>query len=179
MDLTFDKMAWNIYPLHTCSHGGGSDMSTFKAESRFGLMVAVVLAVLIMGGCAKTIKYSYDIKTSFSGLNSYKWEPSSAPYRQDALLETNVQSLADQILEKKGFNRTPEKPDLLVSMSYEHEITTTKYNYQLRMLTLNIYKSENNELIWRGTAFGPIHTDAASEDLRQAVQDVLSNFPPK
>jgi hypothetical protein len=154
-------------------------MSIFKAKLRFASIGAVVLALLIMGGCTKAIKYSYDVNTSFSGLKSYMWEPSSTPYRQDSLLEANVQFLADQALEKKGFNRTPEKPDLLVSLSYEHEISVTKYNYQLRMLTLNICKSQNNELIWRGTAFGPIHTDAASEDLRQAVQDVLSNFPPK
>jgi hypothetical protein len=155
-------------------------MGIFKAEARFGLVLAVVLGVLIMGGCAtKGIKYSYDIGTSFSGLNRYQWEPSSAPYRQDPLLEANVRFLTDQILARKGFNRTADKPDLLVSTSYEHEVTVTEYSYQLRMITLNIYKSENKELIWQGTAFGPISTDAASEDLRRAVQDVLSNFPPR
>jgi hypothetical protein len=154
-------------------------MSIFKAEARFRLIGAVVLAVLIMGGCAKAIKYSYDINTSFSGLNSYKWEPSSPPYRQDSLLEANVQFLADQALEKKGFSKRSEKPDLLVSMSYEHEVVNSKYIYQLRMMTLNIYKSENKELIWRGSAFGTINTEAASDDLRQAVQGILSNFPPK
>jgi hypothetical protein len=154
-------------------------MSIFKAEARFGLIGALVLAVLIVGGCAKAIKYSYDISTPFSGLNSYKWEPSSPPYRQDSLLEANVQFLADQALEKKGFSKTSGKPDLLVSMSYEYEVSNSKYSYQLRMMTLNIYKSENKELIWRGSAFGPINTDAASEDLSQAVQDILLNFPPK
>jgi Domain of unknown function (DUF4136) len=154
-------------------------MSIFKADARFGLIGAVVLAVLIMGGCAKAIKYSYDISTPFSGLNSYKWEPSSPPYRQDPLLEANVQFFADQALEKKGFSKTSEKPDLLVSMSYEYEVSNSKYNYELRMMTLNIYKSENNELIWRGSAFGAIKTDAASEDLRQAVQGILLHFPPK
>jgi hypothetical protein len=154
-------------------------MSTFKAEARFGLIGAVVLAVLIMGGCAKAIKYTYNINTSFSGLNSYKWEPSSPPYRQDPLLEANVQFLADQALAKKGFTMASEKPDLLVSMSYEYEVINYKYIYQLRMITLNIYKSENKELIWRGSAFGPIKTDTASGDLRQAVQGILLNFPPK
>jgi hypothetical protein len=154
-------------------------MSTFKAEARFGWIGAVVLAVLVMGGCAKAIKYSYDINTSFSGLNSYKWEPSSPPYRQDPLLEANVQFLADQALAKKGFSMTSEKPDLLVSMSYEYEVVNYKYIYQLKTITLNIYRAENNELIWRGSAFGTIKTDAASEDLRKAVQGILLNFPPK
>jgi hypothetical protein len=177
--MTFDKMAWNIYSARTCCCGGGSDMSIFKTETHLGLIWAMVLAVLIMGGCAKAIKYSYDINTSFSGLNGYKWEPSSPPYRQDSLLEANVRFFADQDLEQKGFNKTSEKPDLLVSMSYEHEVINSKYIYQLRMITLSIYKSENKELIWRGSAFGAIKTDAASEDLRRAVEGILLNFPPK
>jgi hypothetical protein len=154
-------------------------MSTCKTEARFGLIGAVVLAVLIMGGCAKAIKYSYDMNTSFSGLNTYKWEPSSPPYRQDPLLEANVQFLADEAFAKKGLSIASEKPDMLVSMSYEYEVMNSKYIYQLRTITLNIYKSENRELIWRGSAFGNIKTDAASEDLKQAVEGILLNFPPK
>jgi len=30
-----------------------------------------------------------------------------------------------------------------------------------------------------GTAFGTINTDAASGDLKEAVQGILSNFPPR
>jgi hypothetical protein len=87
-------------------------------------------------------------------------------------------------------------------MSYEFDtgIYQYNYNYELRMLTLNIYKirndvplgsemskmsmhreisTENKELVWRGTAYGTINSDAASKDLKQAVQEILSNFPPK
>jgi hypothetical protein len=35
------------------------------------------------------------------------------------------------------------------------------------------------ELVWRGTALGTIYTDAASGDLKHAVEGILSNFPPK
>jgi len=44
---------------------------------------------------------------------------------------------------------------------------------------LNIYKSEQKELIWQGTASGSIRTDAASGDLKRVVQSILSKFPPK
>jgi hypothetical protein len=47
------------------------------------------------------------------------------------------------------------------------------------MLTLKIYQRESKEIIWRGTAPGTINTDAASGDLKSAVQSVLSKFPPK
>jgi len=154
-------------------------MRVFKAETRLAAIVTVFLAVLIMGGCATTVKYSYDVRAGFPGLKSFKWVPSSAISSQDSLLETNVQFLAEQLLEQKGFTKVPEKSDLLISMNYESEYTSSRFGYQLRMLTLNIYKSEPKELIWQGTASGSIRTDAASDDLKQAVQGILSNFPPK
>ena len=154
-------------------------MSVFKAKTHILSIRTIFFVVLIMVGCATTIKYSYDTSKEFSGLKSYKWAPSSAISSRDSLLEINVQVLAEQFLEQKGFTKVPEKSDLLISMNYESEIGTSQYGYQLRMLTLNIYKSEPKELIWRGTAAGSINTDAASNDLKQAVQGILSNFPPK
>jgi len=83
------------------------------------------------------------------------------------------------LLGQKGFTKVPEKSDLLISMNYESELGYSQYGYQLRMLTLSIYKSERKELIWRGTASGSISTDAASDDLKRAVEGILSNFPPR
>jgi hypothetical protein len=154
-------------------------MRVFKSAARLAVMGTVFLAVLIMAGCATTVKYSYDTRAGFSELKSYKWAPSSAISSKDSLLETNVQVLAEQVLEQKGFTKVPEKSDLLISMTYESEYDRSQFGYQLRMLTLNIYKSEPKELIWQGTAYGSIYTDAASSDLKQAVQGILSNFPPK
>ena len=174
-------------------------MSIFKGKGRLALIVTVFLSVLIMGGCATTIKYSYDTKTSFSEQKSYTWAQSSAMCRQDPLLEANVRALADQLLAQKGFTKMSEKSDLMISMSCEFNNGIYQYSYQLRMLTLNIYRikrdtpspsdmprmstqkentAENRELVWRGTACGTINTDAASDDLKQAVQGILSNFPP-
>lgn len=165
-----------------------------------GILMTVVLAFLILGGCAPAIKYSYDTKTVFPEQKSYSWAPSSAMYRQDPLLENNVQTLADQLLAQKGLTKTSGKPDLLISMQYEFESVVYQHSYQLRMLTLNIYRNrrdmpppsdmatpsllkgntlENAELVWQGTAVGCIHTDAASGGLTKAVQGILSNFPPR
>ena len=160
------------------------------------LVVTALLAVLVLGGCA-SIKYSYDMKSSFSAPKNYAWAPSEATYGKDPLLESNVQVLADQLLAQKGYVRISEKPDLVVTMSYEFDSSSYRDNYELRMLTLNVYqikpgmpspsdvpkmsmqKENNVELIWRGTAFGSISTDAASADLKKAVHGILSNFPPK
>ncbi len=175
-------------------------MDVFKRKGRLTQIAAVLLSVLFMGGCATAIKYSYDTKTNFSEQKSYTWALSSAQYRQDPLLEKNVQTLADQLLAEKGLTRTSEKPDLIMSMSYEFESVVYQYDYRLRMLTLNVYKAksdmpssadtpktsmyreatlENKDLVWRGTAVGCICTDAASGDLKKAIQGILSNFPPR
>lgn len=174
-------------------------METFTGKGRIELIITVLLSVLIVGGCATTVKYSYDMKTSFSEGRNYKWASSSGIYGRDHLLEMNVQVLADQLLTQKGFTMASAKPDLMISISYEFGDGMYRDSYELRMLTLNIYKvssgmpsssdmaetsmqggntTENKELIWRGTAFGTISTDAASGDLKKAVQGILSNFPP-
>jgi len=153
-----------------------------EVETRFVLMIiVVVLTALIVSGCATRINYSYDLGMSFVGLKSYKWDPSSPPPRQFSLVEANVQFIADQVLDKKGFNKSSGKPDFMISINYEYEIESYhyQYGYQLRMLTLNIYRVDNKELIWQGTAEGTINSDATSRDLKIAVQDILSTFPPK
>ena len=151
-------------------------MSVFKGNKRWAMIATVLLSVPIMGGCAPTFKYTYDTKTRFAEQKSYTWAPSSS---LDRLLETNVQVLADQLLAKKGFNKISEKADLVITMNYESNYYESQNSYQLRMLNLNIYKTENKELVWRGTAFGTINTDATSGDLKHAVEGILSNFPPK
>ncbi len=58
-------------------------------------------------------------------------------------------------------------------------ISITTPNYELRMLTLNISRADTNDLVWRGTATGSMRTDAASGELKKAVEGILINFPPK
>lgn len=157
-------------------------MRVCKAETRFVLMIiAVVLTALVAWGCATKINYSYDLGMSFVGLKSYKWGPPSAPARQFSLVESNVQFIADWVLGKKGFNKSSEKPDFMISINYDYDIGSYHYQYrpQLCMLTLNIYRMDNNKLIWQGTKLGAINTDKSSSDLKKAVEDILSKFPPK
>ena len=154
-------------------------MSVFRGKERWAMIATILLSVLIMTGCATTIKYSYDTKTKFADQESYAWAPSSSLYQPDHLLETNVQDLADPILAQKGFTKVSEPSDLVITVNYESDIYNRQSGYRLRMLNLSIYKTENRELVWRGTAFGTIDTDAASSDLKDAVQGILSHFPPK
>ncbi len=154
-------------------------MNVFKTDARSGfIFLALLTAIIILGGCYSSgVKYIYNPGTSFSGLNSYAWTPVSDRGRQASLVVTNIQFVADQVLAQKGFKKTSSTPDLLISIDNEYDAFSDVY--QLRMMTLNIYQRESNELIWRGTAPGNINTDAASNDLKNAVWDVLAKFPPK
>ena len=153
-------------------------MSVFKGKERWAMVAALLLSVLTMGGCATSFKYSFDAKTRFAEQKSYAWATSSSLNQIEHLLESNVQGLADPLLAQKGFKKVSERADLVITMSYEYDFGYQN-SYQLRMLSLNIFKGENKELVWLGTALGTINTDAASGNLRQAVQGILSNFPPK
>jgi hypothetical protein len=149
-----------------------------KTEFSYGWIAAVLLAFLILGGCSKaTIKYSSIARTGFQELKSYQWAKADGLYRQDPLLEANVQSLVDRDLEQKGLVKKTEKADLLIWIGYEYD--SDSYSTLLRTLNLNISRADNNELVWRGTASGAIRTDVASSDVKKAVEGILANFPQK
>jgi hypothetical protein len=161
------------------SDEGGSVMDVKKTEFRYGWIVAVLLAFLIMGGCgsSKAIKYSSIARTGFQELKTYQWAKADGLYRQDPLLETNVQLLVDRDLEQKGLVKKMEKADLIIWIGYEYD--PNSYSTLLRTLNLNISRADNNELVWRGTAAGAIRTDATSSEVKKAVEGILANFTKK
>jgi hypothetical protein len=155
-------------------------MSAHSRRSAVRILVALAapLAILGAGGCGTTINHSYEPSTNFGPLKSYAWAPGSPTYSQNSLVEANVRSVADPILEKKGFKRTTANPDLVIQVKLENYPYGSAEGYELRMLDLNMYRADGQTLIWRGTASGSISTDSASDDLNSAVQGILAAFPP-
>jgi hypothetical protein len=147
-------------------------------------LVAVFAAMVIAGGCSTTSKsttitYSYEPRFSFPEAKTYKWDQAKPTYRQDPLLEANVRFLTDRQLVAKGLTAQTGKTDLLVWIGYDVDPYNAGYGYELRALTLNISRADDNNLVWRGLATGAIKTDAASGELKKAVEEMLVNFPPK
>ena len=153
-------------------------MRRVEKRTRWGMMATVLASALLMGGCT-TFKYTFDMKSSFTEQKSYAWAPAMFTNQSGRLLESNVQVLSDQLLAQKGFRKTAEKGDLEVMVGFTSISYRDKDTYEIEQLTLSFYKTEKKELIWRGTAFGTINVDAASDDLKKAVEGILSNFPPK
>ena len=154
---------------------------------RFSAVVAVILASVIAGGCSTTaitgaaITYSYEPRANFAEFKTYRWAEAGQAYGRDTLLEANVRFLADRQLEAKGLALKADQADLLVWIGNELDTSSYSYGYgyELRKLTLNISRADNKQLVWRGNASGAIKTDAASGDLRNAVEGMLANFPPR
>ena len=153
-------------------------MRAIEGKTRWALMATVLSSALVMGGCT-TFKYAFDMKTSFAEQKSYAWAPATSANQTGHLLESNVQVLADQLLAQKGFKKASEKADLEVMTGFVSSSYRDKDIYQIEQLNLSFYKTEKRELVWRGTAFGTIKVDAASDDLKKAIEGILSNFPPK
>jgi len=153
-------------------------MRLFDEKRRSGVMATVLSSVLLVGGCT-TYKYAFDMKTSFAEQKSYAWAPATSANQAGHLLESNVQVLADQVLAQRGFKKASEKADLEVMTGFVSSSYRDKDIYQIEQLTLSFYRTEKKELVWRGTAFGTIKVDADSDDLKKAVEGILSNFPPK
>ena len=151
-----------------------------KTGLRFRALVAAVLAIVFVGGCAtplvgSSVTYLYEPQFSFAELKTYRWAEAKPQYWswRDPLLESNVRFLADRVLQTKGFASKTDQADLIVSMRYEGDNV-----YELRALTLYVSLADNNQLVWRGVARGAIRTDASSGDLRNAVDGILATFPP-
>ncbi len=73
-----------------------------------------------------------------------------------------------------------EKADLEIMMGFVSNHYGSNDHYQIQELTLSVYRTEKKELVLGGgSALGSISIDAASGDLKHAVEGVLSNFPPK
>lgn len=154
-------------------------MGVKKIEFRYGWIAALLLAFLILGGCgsSKAIKYSYITRTGFQELKSYQWGKADGLYRQDPMLEVNVQYLADRDFEQKGLVKKAGKAELLIWLSYEYEYDSS--SNKLRTLNLNVSRADNNELVWRGTAVGAIRTDVNSSDLKKVMENMMAKFPSR
>jgi hypothetical protein len=154
-------------------------MAAFGGKKRQAMVAASLSSVLILGRCATTFKYAFDMNARFAEQRSYAWAPSPSPSHWGHMLESNVQALADQLLAQKGFQKTPEKADLEMVIRFVSDSFGNRVSYQIQELTLSVYRADMKQLVWRGTALGSISIDATSEDLKHAVEGILSNFPPK
>ena len=147
-------------------------------------VATMLLLVAAIVGCSTTpptsVTYSFDPRFAFSDSKTYAWVKSRSNYGYNPLVDANVRFLADRDFQAKGLALTPDKPALVAWIGYESDYGGYySSSYDLRVLTLNLARAADNELVWQGRALGSIRTDASSGDLKKAVDGMLAGFPPK
>jgi hypothetical protein len=160
---------------------GAMEMTVFMKQARRGYILAIIFTVgMILGGCTATINSLYDPVADFSTIKTYRWAANDPYAQQNPLIKKNICYYADISLKNKGFTLTSDKPDFVISMDYETDYSVP---YKVRKLNLYVYRMQDKEMIWRGTAiagtFQSIQADTFSLELFKAVDEILMNFPPK
>lgn len=149
------------------------------------VVLAALAGVITLTACSSSTRYIYDPGVSLSGAKTYQWAARPLLYSstQDGLLEANVRFDADQTLEAKGWKKVSDQPELLFTMdaNYKYEVVSgaSGSHWVLTQLELRAARRDDGRAVWRGAASGEIDTSATSSGLRDAVNGILSSFPPK
>lgn len=155
-----------------------------RATASFAATISMLALLAVASGCGIATKsgssgvtYSFDPAFSFADSKTYSWSQPMARYGQNALVEANVRFLADRDFQAKGL-KLVEPPALLAWVGYESDYYSSG-DPEVRILTLNVARADTKVLVWQGRARGNIRTDAASDDLKKVVGEMLAHFPPK
>jgi Domain of unknown function (DUF4136) len=155
------------------------------ARRKTAVAVRLMFLAALAGGtmltaCSASMKYTYDPGVSFSGPKTYQWAPQpSYSSSQDSLLEANVHFYADKDLAAKGWTKA-EQAELVFSINGNYPYYYTyESRWVLTQLELRAVRRDDGKAVWRGAAAGNIDTSATSSDLKDAVNGIMSSFPPK
>ncbi len=145
------------------------------------VVLAALVGVTTLTACSSSLRYTYDPGATFSGAKTYQWVQSSYNSPQDSLLEANVRFYADRDLEAKGWKKVSDQPELLFSIGINGNYTYYIYEsgWVLSQLELRAARRDDGTAVWRGAASGDIDTSATSSNLKDAVNGIMSSFPPK
>ena len=164
----------------------------------------IILALLFVGAAvAQDVHTDYDHKANFERYHTYSWAKieTSNPLWQD-----RIKQAVDKELQAKGWQQVPSDGDVVLTAvgSTENKeeyqtfynnlgpgwywggfgdtvATTSKVDYPVGTLVLDMYDASNKHLIWRGTATDSLskNPDKNEHKLEKAVDKMFKNFPPK
>jgi hypothetical protein len=161
---------------------------------------------------AQDVRFNYADKEDFSKYKTYRWVDVKGADHLDQIADQQLKTAVDAEMAKKGLSRTEnEKSDLYlgyqVALGQEKQFTsydtgwgygpgwgggwygggggmttTTSTTIHTGQLGLDMYDSQEKQLVWRGTASKTLDPKAKPEkrekNLQKAVAKLLKNFPP-
>ena len=175
--------------------------SPTRYARRADLLVAAA-AVLVLGGCASSMKVStdYDRAANFAPLKTYSWR-----IEQQLPNPLNAQRLVDAIdanLKAKGFTKVESGGDMTVTYHAATDKSVDVQSFQsggayscwggcmtsttvtpvtLGTLIVDIVDTKSNKMLWRGSASDTVSGDPKENEgkIQEGVHKMFEKFPPK
>lgn len=159
------------------------------------LTMAVVCAV----AAAQDVKTDYDHHADFSQFHTYYWQKVKT---SDPLWESRIQDAVNRELQAKGWQLVQSGGQVAVTavgsarnqQEYQTfyngmggwgwggfgETVTQPVNYPVGALVLDLYDTQNHQLIWRGIATDSLSTSPEKNEkkLEKSVNKMFDHFPP-
>jgi hypothetical protein len=172
-----------------------------KLLSSMFVLVGLVLTL----GCAPplAVEHDYDTTYDFSKLRTFEWMPAPPGDQMEEMTEKRVQGSVNSQLQGKGYTRTAEFPDFLVSLEGIKKTVTAgstavgasiavpvgshgsvhvgggkskPREKQEGTLNLNIVDAKTKTLIWQGTATATIQAKTSPEEQQQRINQVIAEL---
>jgi hypothetical protein len=165
----------------------------------------LVVALLVLG-CAplsfgQDVHVDWDKHATFERYHTYCW---GKVQTSNPLWKNRIQDAVDKDLQAKGWQRVDSHSDATIfavgSTQNQQEYqtfynglgggwrwggfaqsTTTVENYRVGTLVVDLYDSNNRELLFRGTASDSLSSDPDKNErkLEKAVDKMFKKFPPE
>jgi len=177
------------------------------------LTLCALAALLIAGcGSGISVTHDHDSSADFTALKSFAWlqmpanavGSTKAAIERNGLLDKRIKTAVNSQLQAQGYEMDEANPDfvLMYHTGVDDKIDVTDwgygygyaspywggrnvsvYQYKQGTLILDIIRSSDKQLIWRGQAQATLNENNSPEErearLGEAVAKILAEFPPK
>ena len=172
---------------------------------RLPLVAAAALAATLACAGKPTVNFAYDHAASFQGLKTYAWfddpnfqMPGGNSIVDGQFVDKRVRAAVEKELGKQGYTKSESgEADIYVSYSTNPAgvvsqdkfgryawwsptyVGGTKYRKEGSLVL--VIRDKSHKLVWRGFKQAILGTnpEALGRDIDDAVDDLLSKFPPK
>jgi hypothetical protein len=167
--------------------------------------VVLAFALFVVTGCAipLTVDYDYDTSYDFTKLRTYDWLPTPPGDQIEDLTEKRLQGAMNTQLQAKGYSRSTESPDFLLSMqgikkTVEKGSTGVGASIAVPVgshgsvslgggkskprvmeegaLTVLITERASGALLWKGMAAAEIKPKQSPEEQQQRINSVIAEL---
>jgi hypothetical protein len=171
---------------------------------RWRMFVVAACILFCAAGCAPlTVDYDYDTTYDFAKLKTYDWLPSPPGDQLEEMTEKRFQGALNSQLQAKGFNRSAETPDFLLSMegvkkTVQKGSTAVGASVAVPVgshgsvslgggkskprvkqegeLTVLITERASGSLLWKGMAAAEIKPKQSPEEQQQMINAVIAEL---